>query len=69
VKVLVLNALWYGNPHPTHFTVEEAVEVAREIGAERTYLTHLSHKVGHRELMQRLPAGILPAHDGLVIDI
>jgi phosphoribosyl 1,2-cyclic phosphate phosphodiesterase len=69
VKVLVLNALWYGNPHPTHFTVDEAVEVAREIGAERTYLTHLSHKVGHRELVQHLPAGILPAHDGLVIDL
>ena len=28
VRVLVLNALWYGNPHPTHFTVEEAVEAA-----------------------------------------
>jgi phosphoribosyl 1,2-cyclic phosphate phosphodiesterase len=35
VRVLVLNALWFGNPHPTHFTVEEAVEVALEIGAER----------------------------------
>jgi phosphoribosyl 1,2-cyclic phosphate phosphodiesterase len=69
VKVLVLNALWYGNPHPTHFNVEEAVEVALEIGAERTYLTHLSHKVGHRELVQRLPAGILPAHDGLVVTV
>lgn len=67
VRVLVLNALWYGRSHPTHFNVEEAVEVARDIGADRTYLTHLSHRVGHRELLQRLPAGILPAHDGLVV--
>ncbi len=66
VRVLVLNALWYGRPHPTHFNVEEAVEVALEIGAQRTYLTHLSHRVGHRELLERLPAGIEPAYDGLV---
>jgi phosphoribosyl 1,2-cyclic phosphate phosphodiesterase len=33
VRVLVLNALWFGNPHPTHFNVEEAVAGAREIGA------------------------------------
>lgn len=69
VRVLVLNALWYGKPHPTHFTVEEAVEVAIRLGAEETYLTHLSHRVGHRELEERLPAGIRPAYDGLVVDI
>jgi phosphoribosyl 1,2-cyclic phosphate phosphodiesterase len=69
VRVLVLNALWFGNPHPTHFTVEEAVEAALELGAERTYLTHLSHRVRHEELSERLPAGILPAYDGLVVDI
>lgn len=69
VRVLVLNALWYGDPHPTHFTVEEAVEAAAEIGAERTYLTHLSHRVGHVQLQEGLPPGVLPAHDGLVIEI
>jgi len=69
VRVLVLNALWYGNPHPTHFTVEEAVEEALSIGAEETYLTHLSHRVRHDELLDRLPAGILPAFDGLVVEI
>jgi phosphoribosyl 1,2-cyclic phosphate phosphodiesterase len=69
VRVLVLNALWYGRPHPTHLTVDEAVDVALSIGAERTYLTHLTHLVGHRELEDRLPAGILPAHDGLTVQI
>lgn len=69
VRVLVLNALWYGRPHPTHFNVEEAVAVAQEIGAEVTYLTHLSHRVGHRELEERLPAGILPSYDGLVVEL
>lgn len=69
VRVLVLNALWYGDPHPTHFTVDEAVEAARAVGAERTYLTHLSHRVGHAELERRLPPGVLPAYDGLVVEI
>jgi phosphoribosyl 1,2-cyclic phosphate phosphodiesterase len=68
VRVLVLNALWFGLTHPTHFNVEEAVEVALEIGAERTYLTHISHLAAHRELERRLPAGIMPAYDGLVVD-
>jgi phosphoribosyl 1,2-cyclic phosphate phosphodiesterase len=69
VRVLVLNALWYGNPHPTHFTVEEAVEVAQQIGAEQTYLTHLSHRVRHAEMEADLPPGVLPAHDGLVVEV
>jgi phosphoribosyl 1,2-cyclic phosphate phosphodiesterase len=69
VRVLVLNALWYGKPHPTHFTVEEAVEVAREIGATHTFLTHLSHRVRHAELEADLPAGIAPAYDGLVVEV
>lgn len=69
VKVLVLNALWWGDPHPTHFNVEEAIEAARTVGAERTFLTHLTHRVGHAELAARLPDGIEPAHDGLVVDL
>lgn len=69
VEVMVLNALWIGFPHPTHFNVEEAVEAAREIGAERTYLTHLTHKVGYRELSNWLPRGIEPAFDGLVVEV
>jgi len=69
VRVLVLNALWYGKPHPTHFTVEEAVAVAERIGAEQTYLTHLSHRVRHAEMEADLPRGVRPAHDGLVVEI
>jgi phosphoribosyl 1,2-cyclic phosphate phosphodiesterase len=69
VRVLVLNALWRGNPHPTHFNVEEAVEVASAVGAEQTYLTHMTHEVGHQELLDCLPSGVEPAYDGLTIEI
>lgn len=67
VRILVLNALWFGNPHPTHFNIEEAIETAREIGAEQTFLTHLTHRVRHAALEHGLPPGIHPAHDGLVV--
>jgi phosphoribosyl 1,2-cyclic phosphate phosphodiesterase len=69
VRVLVLNALWFGNPHPTHFNVEEAVAAARGIGAERTFLTHLTHRLGHHSLAAALPPDIQPAYDGLEVDI
>lgn len=69
VRTLVLNALWFGNPHPTHFNVEEAVELATEIGAERTFLTHITHRLSHRRLEAELPPGIRPAHDGLTIEV
>ncbi len=69
VRVLVLNALWFGRTHPTHLNIEEAVEIARAVGAESTYLTHLTHRVTHAELLEKLPAGIFPAYDGLEIQL
>lgn len=69
VEVLVINSLWWGNPHPTHFNVEEAVATARDLGAGRTYLTHLTHRLDIADLEARLPADIRPAYDGLVVDI
>lgn len=69
VQVLVLNALWRGNPHPTHFSVEEAVDTARMIGAEQTFLTHLAHRARHADLAATLPAGVAPAYDGLVVEV
>ncbi|HEY0810917.1 MAG TPA: MBL fold metallo-hydrolase [Longimicrobiales bacterium] len=69
VKVLVLNALWFGKSHPTHFTVEEAVRAADELGAEQTYLTHLTHRVTHELLLRELPPHVRPAYDGLVVEV
>ncbi len=69
VDVLVLNALWWGKPHPTHFNIEEAVAVAAEVGARVTYLTHLTHRVDYRSLVAELPKGVEPAYDGLKVDV
>lgn len=68
IEVLVLNALWW-RPHPTHLSIGEAIETARALGAERTYLTHLTHETGHAELERQLPAGVFPAYDGLSIEV
>jgi phosphoribosyl 1,2-cyclic phosphate phosphodiesterase len=66
VRVLVVNALFHF-PHPTHLSIPEAVEVAEAVGAERTFLTHLTHKYGHAELSETLPDGVEPAYDGLTV--
>ncbi len=69
VEVLVINALWWGRPHPTHFNVEEAVAAARSLGARRTYLTHLTHRVDYSDTAARLPEDVSPAFDGLEVEI
>jgi phosphoribosyl 1,2-cyclic phosphate phosphodiesterase len=66
LDVLVLDALRY-DPHPTHFTVDEAIAMAQTIGARQTYLTHIAHNILHADLSAKLPAGIALSHDGLEI--
>jgi phosphoribosyl 1,2-cyclic phosphate phosphodiesterase len=51
--------------HPTHMNVAQAVEVAHQIGAPATYLTHLTHAIDHGPFEAALPAGIRLAYDGL----
>jgi len=68
LDVLVLNAL-LPQPHPLHLSIPEAVAAAQRIGARRTLLTHLTHDATHADLAARLPAGVAPAYDGLVIEV
>jgi phosphoribosyl 1,2-cyclic phosphate phosphodiesterase len=67
-RVLVVNAL-FRTPHPTHLSIPEALDVAAAVGAERTYLTHLTHKYSHAELEAELPPHVRPAYDGLTVDV
>src|SRR6476646_630618 len=68
LDTLVLNALWW-RPHPTHLSIAEAIQTAQMLGARRTYLTHLTHETGHAELAAQLPNGIMPAYDGLTVEV
>ena len=66
-KILVLNAL-RKEPHISHFTLDEAIALAQEIGAEQTFFTHISHQLGlYNEIDPILPKGISLAYDGLQV--
>jgi phosphoribosyl 1,2-cyclic phosphate phosphodiesterase len=67
LDTVVIDAL-REEPHPTHFSLGEAIEVARRIGARRTFFTHMCHHLRHEPTNARLPAGMELAYDGLVLD-
>jgi phosphoribosyl 1,2-cyclic phosphate phosphodiesterase len=68
-KTLVINAL-QKQTHISHFTLDEAIAFAQDIGAERTYFTHISHRLGkHADVSEELPAGIQLAYDGLKLEV
>ncbi len=68
-KVLVINALQI-EKHISHFTFVEAIAFAKEIGAEKTYFTHISHRLGrHQSILGLLPKNITLAYDGLVLEV
>ena len=66
---LVLDAL-RPEKHHSHFSLQEAVDMAKNLGAKQTWFTHISHLMGiHAEVNESLPAGMKLGHDGLVIHI
>lgn len=68
-KILVVNAL-QREEHISHFTLDEAIAFAAKVGAETTYLTHISHNLGLHEFVEKdLPANIKLAYDGLTLYI
>jgi phosphoribosyl 1,2-cyclic phosphate phosphodiesterase len=64
LEVLVVGALRF-KAHPTHFTVDRALEEIKKIRPGRAYLTHISHEVSHRQLVRATPRGVYPGRDGL----
>lgn len=63
----VINTVRFGK-HISHFSLEEAVAVAKKVGARHSWITHLSHQLPcYTDLSAELPDGILPAYDGLTI--
>lgn len=68
LDVLVLDGLRH-SAHPTHYTLEEASQVAQQLAAKKTWLIHMSHEVDHDEARRRLPASIDLAYDGLVLEV
>src|SRR5262245_41374525 len=68
VGTVVIDAL-RERPHPTHFSVSEALEAVKRIAPERAFFTHICHDLPHAATCDRLPAGVQLAYDGLVLEI
>lgn len=68
LDVLILDAL-RPRPHVTHFSLEEAIETARRLGAKRTLFTHMSHELEHEATSAQLPDGMELAYDGLRVPL
>lgn len=55
--------------HPTHMSVDQAVELVEKLNLKKGYLTHISHRLDHDKLIDYLPENVRPAYDGLKINI
>ena len=68
-QILVLNAL-RKQKHISHFTLDEAVAMVKELGVPLAYFTHISHQLGlHDVIESELPEGIHLAYDRLVLEL
>lgn len=68
LDLLILNAL-RRTPHPTHFNLNQAAEIAAKVKPKMTYLTHMTHDLRHEEINSELPENIKLGYDGLQINI
>lgn len=69
LSALVINALRF-KPHHSHFNLEQALDVIKELDPMRAFLTHLSHDIGlHSDLLPQLPHNVFPAFDGLTFRV
>jgi len=68
VESLAVDALRV-RPHPTHFSLAEALEVIDALKPERAWLTHICHDLGHAATSARLPRGVELAYDGLRVEV
>ena len=68
LEYLIIDALRYRH-HLTHYSIDEAVEVSKRVGAKQTYFTHMTHDVLHDEANAKLPANIQLSYDGLSFNL
>lgn len=68
LDLLVLNALRH-RPHPTHFSLAEAVAVTERLQPKRAFFTHVCHDLAHETTNRSLPAGMALAYDGLRLEV
>ena len=68
LKYLVIDCLWY-NFHPSHFNLETSLAVIKKFKPKKAILTNLSPVLDYEGLKKMLPKNVIPAHDGLTINL
>ena len=68
LDTLILDAL-RPRPHPTHLSVDQALEIVETLQPRRTWFTHMCHDLPHAATCARLPANVQLAYDGLTFEI
>ncbi len=68
LKYLIIDCLKF-NSHPSHFNFEQAIKISKTINAKKTILTNLHSDLDYNFLKKTLPKDIVPAHDGMVLNL
>ena len=68
LKYLIIDCLWY-NFHPSHFNLEKSLFFIKKFEPKKAILTNLSPVLDYNELKKKLPKNVVPAHDGLTINL
>ncbi|AFS47421.1 metallo-beta-lactamase family protein [alpha proteobacterium HIMB5] len=68
LKYLVIDCLWY-RYHPSHLNLEKVLELTKILKPKKTILTNLHSDLDYKELLKRLPKKIIPAYDGLTLNL
>ena len=68
LKFLVIDCLWY-KPHPSHFNLETSLSMIKKFNPKKAILTNLSPVLDYKELKRYLPKNVIPAHDGLCLNL
>ena len=68
LKYLIIDCLWY-NFHPSHFNLEKSLFIIKKFKPKKAILTNLSPVLDYNILKKQLPKNVIPAHDGLTIEL
>ena len=68
LQYLIIDCLWY-NFHPSHFNLETSLAVIKLFKHKKAILTNLSPILDYKLLKKKIPKNVIPAHDGLTINL
>ena len=68
LKYLIIDCLWY-NYHPSHFNLEKSLFFIKKFNPKTAILSNLSPVLDYNQLKKLLPKNIIPAHDGLTLEL